>query len=271
MKRKFIGRFAIGLFAAAAASAILVANAAAHNGNAQISCTSVTFNYNSFSPTGTNLIDHETITVDGNQVVSKSFSFNGPSGSDSVSINVGPGTHTVVAHADWTVDGGGSFTTTKRLYNCVPPCPPGKKANFRWHYSDNNTSGSWSGTRSVNCPGSLDMGPQAMEGDLKSAPGSTLKAGYSFTFPGNKSSFSVTVMNPKVVFTVRCVSGATPSSSTLTVPMPTQTYSVTNDRWYPSGDQHSSLVYQGSITVPDLCNGGRLRLDKGGTFTADVG
>ena len=46
--------------------------------------------------------------------------------------------------------------------------------------------------------------------------------------------------------------------------------SVTSDQWYPSGDQHSPLVYQGSVTVPDLCGGGQLRLDQGGTFTASV-
>lgn len=40
---------------------------------------------------------------------------------------------------------------------------------------------------------------------------------------------------------------------------------------YPSGDQSSLLAYQGSIAVPDLCGGGQLRLDQGGTFTASVG
>ena len=109
-----------------------------------------------------------------------------------------------------------------------------------------------------------------MEGDLKVSPGDTLMAGYDFTVPGNHASFSLTVNSPQVVFTVNCVSGATPSSPTLTVSMPTQTYAVTNDQWYPSGDQHSPLVYQGSIVVPDLCGGGKLRLNQGGTFTASV-
>jgi hypothetical protein len=45
---------------------------------------------------------------------------------------------------------------------------------------------------------------------------------------------------------------------------------VTSDQWYPSGDQSSPLVYQGSIAVPDLCFGGQLRLNQGGTFTATV-
>jgi hypothetical protein len=151
-----------------------------------------------------------------------------------------------------------------------PSCPPGTKANFRWHYSANGSSGTWSGPKSIICPGSLSMGPQAMEGDLKISPGDTLMVGYDFTVPGNKASFSLTVNNPQVVFTVRCVSGASPSQSTETVSMPSQTYSVTNDQWIPSGDQHSPLVYQASITVPDLCGGGQLRLDQGGTFPANV-
>jgi hypothetical protein len=149
-------------------------------------------------------------------------------------------------------------------------CPVGTKVNFRWHYSANGSSGSWSGTKAVVCPGSLTMGPQAMEGDLKVAPGATLKAGYDFTAPGNNASLSLLVSQTQVVFGVRCVSGATPSQSTLTVPMPDQGYSFADSQWYPSGDQSSPLTYEGSITVPDLCNGGQLRLDKGGTFTANV-
>ena len=109
-----------------------------------------------------------------------------------------------------------------------------------------------------------------MQGDLKVAPGATLKAGYSFTLPGNKSSLSVTFNNPKVVFVVRCVSGRTPSASTLTVNMPDQTYSVLDARWLPSGNQQSSSVYQGSISMPNLCAGGNVRLDKGGVFSAGV-
>lgn len=80
----------------------------------------------------------------------------------------------------------------------------------------------------------------------------------------------MTVNDPAVTFAMRCVSGATPSLPTFTVSMATQSYTVTNDQWYPSGDQHSTLVYQGQIAVPDLCGGGQLRLNQGGTFTATV-
>jgi hypothetical protein len=114
------------------------------------------------------------------------------------------------------------------------------------------------------------MGPQAMEGDLKLAPGTTMLAGYDLTVPGNKASLSFTVTNPQVVFQLRCVSGATPSPSTMTVTMPTQAFTITNAAWYPSGDQHNSLVYQGSTTVPDACDGGQVRFNQGGTFSGTL-
>ncbi len=151
------------------------------------------------------------------------------------------------------------------------PCPFGAKVNVRWHYSANGSSGSWSGTKSTSCvDGSVAIGPQAMEGDLKVAPGATLKAGYDFTLPGNKSHFSALVSNAKVVFQARCVSGAAPAQSSFTVTMPNTAYPVTDQSWYPSGDQRSSLVFEGSLPVPDLCAGGQVRLDKGGVFSALV-
>jgi hypothetical protein len=55
------------------------------------------------------------------------------------------------------------------------------------------------------------------------------------------------------------------------VTMPAQTYQITNDQWYPSGDQSSPLVYKGSVTVPDLCGGGKMSLAHGGRFSATIG
>jgi len=46
---------------------------------------------------------------------------------------------------------------------------------------------------------------------------------------------------------------------------------VTSDQWYPSGDQPSPLVYQGSVGGPDPCGGGALDLARGGTFSATLG
>ena len=45
-------------------------------------------------------------------------------------------------------------------------------------------------------------------------------------------------------------------------------YSANGSAGSWSGTQPA--VYQGSIAVPDLCGGGQLRLNQGGTFTANV-
>jgi hypothetical protein len=172
-----------------------------------------------------------------------------------------------VASTSTTTTVPGTTTTTS------PPPPPctASSVNMRWHYSANGTSGSWSGTKTASCPGAVTMGPQAMEGDLKLTPGTAIQVGYDFTMPGNNASRLLTVNNPAVTFTVHCVTGAAPSSSTFSVPMTSQSYSFSGSGWFPSGDQKSALVYQGSLSTPNLCAGGQLRLDAGGTFTASLG
>lgn len=266
------------MLAAGTVAAILAPSASASSGLAEITCagsTSATVyfeNYQGF-PSGSQTV-RETVYVDGAVAAQTDVTFMGPSGGhrNSLTVAIGSGTHTVEADA-FSLNQGAEvrgFPRTKTLTCSPSPCPAGTKANFRWHYSANGSSGSWSGTKTATCPSWLTEGPQAMEGDLKVSPGTTLKVGYDFTVPGNHASFPLTVGMPQVVFAVHCVSGATPSASTFTVSMPTQTYSVTNDQWYPSGDQSSPLVYQGSIAVPNLCGGGELRLDQGGTFTARV-
>jgi len=119
-------------------------------------------------------------------------------------------------------------------------------------------------------PGSLSMGPQAMEGDLKVAPGTLLLAGYDFTIPGSHSTITVGFFGASVSFEATCVGG--PGGGTIVVPFADTSYSDPQDSpaWYPSGDQHSAAVYQGVVAVPDLCSGGLVRLQQGGTFTATV-
>jgi hypothetical protein len=116
----------------------------------------------------------------------------------------------------------------------------------------------------------VTMGPQAMEGDLKVNPGDTLKVGYDFTMPGKHAAAIVSFKNSKVTFTYTCVSG--PGSGTLVVGMSDQAYTVPQNSsdWFPSGDQHSPLVFQGSASVPNVCGGGMISLKKGGTFTTVI-
>jgi hypothetical protein len=119
-------------------------------------------------------------------------------------------------------------------------------------------------------PGVITMGPQAMEGDLKVQPGETLWVGYSFTMPGNHPAATLNFAGSQVSFAYTCVASA--GTGTFVVPIDDQSSSVpaNSSAWYPSGDQHSPAVYQGARTVPDVCNGGRVRLQQGGTFSASV-
>lgn len=99
-------------------------------------------------------------------------------------------------------------------------------------------------------------------------PGDSFRVGYDFTIPGNNQSVTVTWTNPKATVNFTCPGG---SSGSFTIPMPDYTATVINSQWYPSGDQHSSLVYQGSVTAPDGCgNGAVMHQSKIAVFTADV-
>jgi hypothetical protein len=116
----------------------------------------------------------------------------------------------------------------------------------------------------------LNMGPQAMEGDLKVAAGTLLKAGYDFTMPGAHAAASVAFLGANVLFNATCATGS--GGGPITVPMTDGSYAdpAGSSAWLPSGTQSSPVVYQGSIAVPDLCHGGLVRLKQGGTFSAVV-
>jgi hypothetical protein len=119
-------------------------------------------------------------------------------------------------------------------------------------------------------PTQLTMGPQAMEGDLKVTPGDKLQVGYDFTMPGNHPAATVMFSDAKVTFEAACATGVV--LPPIVVGIGDQSYDdpPSSSLWYPSGDQHSAAVYQGSIIVPDLCTGGQMTLKGGGIFTTGV-
>ncbi|MGA9858670.1 MAG: hypothetical protein WBQ18_12460 [Solirubrobacteraceae bacterium] len=237
-----------------------------------IGCSGVSFTYTNF-PAGS-VANPEVVVINGGTpIVRDSVPITGASFVDVIAISAQNGDVVSASTATRLPDGSagpGISFIQKTESGCTPPCPSGTKLNFRWHYTANGSSGSWSGTKTAICPSSVTMGPQAMEGDLKVSPGTALSVGYDFTSPGNNRTFSVTVSSPAVVFTVHCVSGASPSQTTFRVGMPTSSYTVPNSQWYPSGSQSSVLVLQGSAQVPNLCGGGQVRLDSGGTFSAGI-
>jgi hypothetical protein len=95
---------------------LTVGTASAHNGTITITCSSVTFSYDSFG-SGLNSVD-EKVFVDGALVVDKSganaFTFTGSDATDVVPLNLS-GDHNVSATADWTIDGGGHAEASQTL------------------------------------------------------------------------------------------------------------------------------------------------------------
>jgi subtilisin family serine protease len=111
----------------------------------------------------------------------------------------------------------------------------------------------------------------AMEGNLQVSPGATLQVGYGFTMSGKHPAAAVSFPSAQVTFNAGCVSGS--GGGVITVPLGEGPYTDPKDDgsdWFPSGDQSSSASYEGSVSVPDLCGGGQLSLQRGGTFTATL-
>ena len=101
-------------------------------------------------------------------------------------------------------------------------------------------------------------------------PGTTVRVGYDFKLPGKHPAVQVLFAQPQVEFAVTCVSSGVTTS--LVVPMAdfSQSVPAKSTGWLPSGDHKSSLVYQGSLTVPgDLCGGGQALLGQA-RFSAGI-
>ncbi len=114
--------------------------------------------------------------------------------------------------------------------------------------------------------GTVVIGPQAMEGNLQIYPGDSLRAGFDFTMPGSHPAATASFYNGYVSLLVKCADGSTPA---LTIQLPSRTITdpAGSPSWFPSGDQSSSLVYQGSLTAPNLCAGGVMNDASGALFT----
>jgi len=122
----------------------------------------------------------------------------------------------------------------------------------------------------------VTIGPEAMEGDLhlkpktKLRPGTTIRVGFDFSMPESHPAAGVYFIGAQVTFDWTCDHGS--ASGTLVVPLLNFGYSDPQNSpgWYPSGDRDSWLVYQGSIAVPDVCSGGLVHFQHGGTFSSGI-
>jgi parallel beta-helix repeat protein len=111
----------------------------------------------------------------------------------------------------------------------------------------------------------LTMGPQAMEGNLRVAPGSLLRAGYDFSMPGAHAGATLSFVGGQVSFNVTCADGS--AAGSIVVPLADTSYS---DPAGSSARLPANPAYEGQIAVPDLCNGGLVSLKAGGTFTTGI-
>jgi hypothetical protein len=109
-------RFGVAMLSACGLLAVGAPIAAAHTGTATITCTSVSYSFANFG-LGSNTV-HEAVLVDGSQVASTDFTFDGASGSNVVAISVPADgkSHVIEADAQWDTNGQtGSFSNTATL------------------------------------------------------------------------------------------------------------------------------------------------------------
>ena len=90
----------------------------------EVTCTSVTFTFNGF-PNAPNNTVHEVINVNGSKYKTETFVFNGPTGSNTVLLNLPPGHYTIKTTVNWNTNGvrGESATQKTELHCNVEPTP----------------------------------------------------------------------------------------------------------------------------------------------------
>jgi hypothetical protein len=99
--------------------AVLSPAAWAHEGNATITCGTVSYSYVYFPNQVGNTV-HETVLIDGLKATSQNFTFNGPSGANVIDITV-IGAASIEAKARWDTHGAvGHFAVTQFVSGCGP-------------------------------------------------------------------------------------------------------------------------------------------------------
>ena len=123
---------------------------------------------------------------------------------------------------------------------------------------DYNRWTAWWGTSDPKFPNDWNPGDGtvvlSMARPLDINSGGTVLAGYDLYMPGGHPATTVSLAGGNVQTDISCMDG---SSYTLAIPLPDQSYSIpeNDDSWFPSPNQNSSLVYQGSATAA-VCVGG---------------
>jgi hypothetical protein len=186
--------------------------------------------------------------------------------------------HLNVAHAVATLAGNTSSLTSGPSSSAAGAvyCGEGSGSGssgwaptFRWHYGGiAGADDGWSASVQPTCPnGALTI--RWSDDSLSLSPGTTLYAGYDF-HTSNQPTYTMTAYSPTVVFSpITCADKSTPTQSTITLSMLTHSYTSVANTWIPTGDKTSSLGFQGTLTVPNVCHGAKV-IFNGGTFSAVI-
>jgi uncharacterized repeat protein (TIGR01451 family) len=113
---------AVALFGLCSSTAWGATSGSVENENAvlEATCTSASIAYRSFPNLPNNVVT-QTLTIHGAKISKSTFTFNGPTGTDTIPIAVPPGTGNVDIHATWNTNGfKGHFDLGVPL-----ECPPG--------------------------------------------------------------------------------------------------------------------------------------------------
>jgi hypothetical protein len=146
---------------------------------------------------------------------------------------------------------------------------------FRWHYGyptpdTQKADDGWSPSVQPTCPGG-SLSIKWSDDNVSVAPGGSIQFGYDF-HQANKPAFTMTASNLLVVWTYRCSSnGSTMTYAPANEVWTQNTYHApaNNPDWIPTGTKTDALGFQGSLTVPNLCNGKPV-IFTGGTFSATI-
>jgi hypothetical protein len=97
--------------------ALLAPAAWAHEGTATITCTKVTYSFYDFPNKPLNTV-RENVFDDGLRIASQIYKFDGPTGGNTVSVDI-IGTQSIKASARWNTNGvSGSFKVAAELTGC---------------------------------------------------------------------------------------------------------------------------------------------------------
>lgn len=158
----------------------------------------------------------------------------------------------VAAFVDKFMLGNAGVNTDVEVFPTNPPL------TYDYSKLDYSRWTAWWGTNDPKFPNDWNPGDgtlvMSMSRPLNINSGDTLLAGYDLFLGNDHPAATVSLAGGNVQTDISCPDG---SSYTLQVPLPDQSYSIAagDNSWYPSPNQKSPLVYQGSATA-NACSGG---------------